>query len=83
MKILVRETNWLGDVLMSLPFLSALRRRYPEAQISVLVRPRTAAILQHHPGVDKLLMCEEEGRHRGMGLFNLAGDLRTLHYDVA
>lgn len=83
MKILVRETNWLGDVLMSLPFLSALRRRYPEAHIAVLVRPRTAAILQHHPGVDKLLMCEEEGRHRGMGLFNLAGDLRTLRYDVA
>lgn len=82
-KILVRETNWLGDVLMSLPFLRTLREKHPGAHISVLVRPRTAAILQHHPGVDKLLMCDDEGRHRGMGLFNLAGDLRTLHYDVA
>ncbi len=83
LKIVVRETNWLGDVLMSLPFLSALREKYPAAHVSVLVRPRAAAILQHHPGVDRLLICDDEGRHKGMGLFNLAGDLRTLQFDVA
>ena len=51
LKIVVRETNWLGDVLLSLPFLGALREKHPSAHISVLARPRAAAILQHHPGV--------------------------------
>jgi heptosyltransferase-2 len=36
-RILVKELNWLGDVVMSLPALHALRRAVPEAQISILI----------------------------------------------
>jgi heptosyltransferase-2 len=36
MRILVRATNWLGDAIMCLPALHALRARYPEAHIAIL-----------------------------------------------
>ncbi|HTP87532.1 MAG TPA: lipopolysaccharide heptosyltransferase II [Bryobacteraceae bacterium] len=39
MKILVRATNWVGDAVMSLPALRAVRSRYPDAHITVLARP--------------------------------------------
>ncbi len=29
MKILVRATNWVGDAIMSLPALEAIRARWP------------------------------------------------------
>jgi heptosyltransferase-2 len=37
--ILIRATNWIGDAVMSLPALRAIRTRYPEARVSVLARP--------------------------------------------
>ena len=30
-RILVRATNWLGDAVMSLPALRAVRERFPDA----------------------------------------------------
>jgi heptosyltransferase II len=38
-RILVRATNWVGDAVMSLPALHALRARYPEAHIAILAKP--------------------------------------------
>ncbi|HYA17471.1 MAG TPA: lipopolysaccharide heptosyltransferase II [Bryobacteraceae bacterium] len=46
MKILVRATNWIGDAVMSLPALRALRARYPEAEISILAKPWVADLYQ-------------------------------------
>jgi heptosyltransferase-2 len=42
--ILVRATNWVGDAVMSLPALRAIRSRFPDARIAVLARPPVAAI---------------------------------------
>lgn len=38
-KILIRATNWIGDAVMSLPALRQVRRRFPDAHITVLGRP--------------------------------------------
>ena len=43
-RILVRATNWVGDAVMSLPALQALRERFPDAHIAVLARPWVADI---------------------------------------
>jgi heptosyltransferase-2 len=42
--IVVRATNWVGDAVMSLPALRAIRSRFPEAHISVLARRSVAAV---------------------------------------
>ena len=46
MKILVRATNWVGDAVMSLPALRALRERFPGARISILAKPWVADLYQ-------------------------------------
>lgn len=38
MKILVRLPNWLGDLVMSLAFLEALKQEFPDAEIQVIVK---------------------------------------------
>jgi heptosyltransferase-2 len=45
-KILVRATNWIGDAVMSLPALRAIRQRYPEAEITILAKPWVADLYQ-------------------------------------
>ena len=43
-RILVRATNWVGDAVMCVPALAALRARYPMAHIAVLARPWVAGL---------------------------------------
>ncbi len=39
MRIFVRATNWLGDAIMCLPALHALREAHPQAHITILGQP--------------------------------------------
>lgn len=54
MKILVVRTSAMGDIIHSLPVLSALRRALPEAQIGWVVEKHFTALLELHPWVDEI-----------------------------
>ena len=43
-RVVVRGTNWVGDSLMTLPALRALRRVLPRVEITVVVRPAVKGI---------------------------------------
>ena len=84
MKILVRATNWVGDAIMSLPALHAIRARWPEAEIAVLARPWVADLYRNQECADRLLVYDPGGRHRGFfGRERLIGELRAERFDVA
>jgi heptosyltransferase-2 len=54
-RILVRATNWVGDAVMSLPALRALRGRFPAAKISILAKPWVADLYGREPFCDELI----------------------------
>jgi len=54
-RILVRATNWVGDAVMSLPALRALRDRFPRAEISILARPWVADLYGREPFCNRLI----------------------------
>jgi heptosyltransferase-2 len=54
-KILVRATNWVGDAVMSLPALRALRQRFPGAEISILAKPWVADLYGREPFCDHII----------------------------
>lgn len=83
-RVLVREVNWIGDAVMTLPALSFIRNRWPEAQISVLARPWVADLFRHHPAVDEILIYDHRGQHKGAtGKWSLAQELRKRSFDLA
>ena len=53
--ILVRATNWVGDAVMSLPALRALRQRFPQTHIAILVKPWVADLYRREPICDELI----------------------------
>ena len=84
MKILVRATNWVGDAVMSLPALRAIRKCRPEAEIVVLARPWVAELYRHQECADRLLVFDHDGRHAGFrGRERLARELRAERFDAA
>ena len=52
---LVVAPNWIGDAVMSLPTLRALRRRFPKDSLAVLARRGPAAIYRAEGSADRVL----------------------------
>ncbi len=84
-KILVRMPNWIGDVIMALPALEALKSNFPSSSLSVLARPWVKDILETHPAVDLLLPYNSTGRglSRLKGIVGTARVLRREKFDLA
>ncbi|MGO9640024.1 MAG: lipopolysaccharide heptosyltransferase II [Candidatus Acidiferrales bacterium] len=84
MKILVRATNWVGDAIMSIPALEAIRARWSDADLTTLALPGIADLLRGQPSVGRLLVFDRAGRHAGvLGRERLAAELRRERFDVA
>lgn len=82
--ILIRGTNWIGDVVMTLPAFAAIRKTFPQAKITVLVKPWVAAIFDLCPDVDEVFLFESPGIHEGIsGKVKLACTLREKKFDMA
>ncbi len=52
---MIIKPSSLGDIIQALPALSALRRTFPAARISWLVRPEFAPLLEHHPHLTQII----------------------------
>lgn len=81
-KILVRGVNWIGDAVMTMPALKALRKACPGAQVSLLVKPSVSPIFEKDPKIDELILYEE--RFQGViGKLKLAQRLRKKSFSKA
>ena len=83
-KILVIRLSSLGDVVLTGPVYKSLKAHWPDAHISVLVKPQFAAVLEGHPGVDEVIpfkgLGDALGKIRAGGythLLDLHGNLRS------
>lgn len=77
-KILLVRTDRIGDVVLSLPMLPALKSRFPSAKISVLVRPYTKELVEHHSCVDEVILWDES-----KGMKQYVELLREKRFDMA
>jgi heptosyltransferase-2 len=78
--ILIRATNWIGDAVMSLPALRAVRVRFPAARISVLARPGVLDLYAREHFADQIVpfTCQNLSEK-----FGLARSLRSQRFDCA
>ncbi|HEV8269646.1 MAG TPA: lipopolysaccharide heptosyltransferase II, partial [Thermoanaerobaculia bacterium] len=84
MKTLLRATNWVGDVVLSLPALKALRASFPKDELTVLARPWVADLYRARPEPDDVLVEDPKGDHRGFaGISRLAASLEERSFDRA
>ncbi|HEY0385637.1 MAG TPA: lipopolysaccharide heptosyltransferase II [Pyrinomonadaceae bacterium] len=67
-RIVVRGTNWVGDAVMTVPALRALRALLPQAHITLATRPWARGLFDDADFIDELLIYERRPR-----------DLRAVH----
>ena len=84
MKILIRATNWVGDAIMALPAVRAVREKFSDSEIGILGRSYVLDIYREQEIADELIAYDSAGEHKGIsGRERLAGELRGRSFDVA
>lgn len=82
-KILVVKIAGMGDTVLMLPSLKALRKAYPESEISALLTPLSKGVLVNQPILDDVIIYDIWEEHKGItGLARMILTLRRRQFDL-
>jgi heptosyltransferase II len=83
-KILVVQTSFLGDTVLTLPLLSEIKRRFPGSKLTLLCTPAGRELLLDYRIVDEIIVDDKKGADRGWrGLWRKAKLLRGQRFTLA
>ena len=76
--ILIVKLSAVGDVIHTLPSLAALRRCYPDADISWVVEEAAADLLTGNPDLNRVIVSGRKRWVQGLRLGRIAAPLREM-----
>jgi heptosyltransferase-2 len=84
-RILVIRTDRLGDVLLSTPVIKALRRKFPQSYIAMMVSPYTKDAVEGNPDLDKVIIFDKDAKDSQgwLGTLKAARRLKKNKFDLA
>jgi heptosyltransferase-2 len=83
-KVLVVQTSFLGDTVLTLPLLFEIKRRFPNSKLSLLCTALGQELLSDHPAVDEIIVDEKKKTDRGwIGLWRKAKLLKSKGFTMA
>jgi heptosyltransferase-2 len=82
MKILLVQTSYLGDVVLSTPVIAAIKHLHPDCALWAMTTPAAAALIRHDPLLDGILHYDKHGRDRGpAGFGRMVGRIRRHKFE--
>ena len=83
-RILIARTDRIGDVLLSTPVIKALRHKYPQAYISMMVAPYAKDIIEGNSYLDEVIIYDKDGKHKSwLRSLKFASRLKKKKFDLA
>jgi len=64
--VLVVKLDRIGDMVMTTPIFRALKKGWPNAQISVLVNPVNKSAINNNPFIDSIYVYDKEKKHKSL-----------------
>lgn len=83
MKVVVFCPNWVGDLVMAVPAIRALRKHFAGAELVGLLRSHLAEVLEGTPWFDRYVYHEPRGAERARRGLRLLRQLRRERFDMA
>jgi len=78
--LVIRQHNQMGDMMLAIPALRAIRETYPDASIAVVSSDLNRGVLANSPYVDEVFTYRKKSPARSPGLIRR---LRARHFDLA
>ena len=83
MKILLVQTSFLGDTILSTPLIAALKKLHPDAELWMMTTPLAATLVKRDPLLAGVIPFAKRGPEKGIkGLLRQAGQLREMNFDL-
>lgn len=89
-RILVLRYRFIGDTILTVPFLRNLRAAFPQATIDVLIGPQSGRVLQGCPYINELIEFDttrfhkyDRGENQKKHFLSYVFQLREKAYDTA
>lgn len=81
-KILLVQTGFIGDILLSSPVITELRRLFPQAELSLLTTPQGAELALFDPLLKEVIVYDKKKSDKGLkGFLKLARVLSKRKFD--
>ncbi len=81
--ILVIQTAFIGDAILTLPIVQIIKKKYSNASIDVVAIPRTAGVFANHPAISEIIVYDKRGKDKGAaGLFRIKNQIGKKNYDI-
>jgi heptosyltransferase II len=74
--------NWIGDVVLTFPVLQSLRRAYPQARITAVVKPPSDELALGHPDITTVLSLPSGSNSGYWARIKFARSLKKYKFDV-
>ncbi len=81
--LLATKFRFIGDTLLAVPLIRAVRAQWPDAHIVLLTGYNARALLEHNPYLDEIIEFDPRGRDSGAAQFmGLVARLRRARFDA-
>ncbi|MCJ7497106.1 MAG: lipopolysaccharide heptosyltransferase II [candidate division Zixibacteria bacterium] len=83
-KILIIQTAFLGDVILTTPLIKAVRKKYTRSKIYFLLIPQTKVLLQNSPYLNEIIVYDKKDKEKGVfGFLELIKKIKGMAFDLA
>ena len=81
--ILLVQTGFIGDVILSTPVISAIKEMYPNSSLSLLTTPIASTLFKNDTRLNEVISYDKRGKQSGIsGLLGMARELKSRNFDV-
>ncbi len=83
-RILIIQTAFLGDLILTIPLITLIKKAIKDSYLSVLLIPDTKDILEGHPAVDELIVYDKNAKDKRLRSFlRLVREIKGKKFDMA
>ncbi|MHB8580313.1 MAG: glycosyltransferase family 9 protein [Ignavibacteriaceae bacterium] len=80
-KILIIQTAFIGDAILTLPMIQKLNELFPNSQIDVVAIPSTTEIFSASPFINEVILLDKKNKHKSFWvLIMFSKELRSRNY---
>ena len=83
-KILIVQTAFIGDIVLTTPLIKAVKEIYPGSKLSFLTTPKGKDLMEDIEELDEIIAYDKKRGDKGIiGLIKLVRALRTRGFDLS
>lgn len=82
-RILIVQTAFLGDVILTTPLIKGLRSLFPDSSICFLLIPETKRLLDNNSHLNEVITYDKRGKSGVVAFLQIMGEVEKRHFELA